>query len=126
MNYLVRRFHVRLQIIILLFEDLELILKIALENIDKEKLTDPYLTIPILENCIEIANHYRNMYKYLLEKEIHEVDLNTLAGWTSGFARSFENPLPYSEDWYQKIARILDGLTENFNEINNLLKKGEK
>lgn len=126
MNYLVRRFRLRLEIIILLFEDLELILKIALENIDKEKLTDPYLTIPILENYTGIASDYKDTFKYFLKKEVDEINLDSIKGLLGAFARSFEDPLPYSEDWSPKIVRIRDDIRVSFGEIVDFLEKREK
>lgn len=121
MEYTVQRFYLRIQKTIFLFEDLESILDIAKQNIEKEKLSAPYLTIKILENYISIVKIIRLNFENLYLMKTSEMDLNRINGWIAGFSRSFENPLLNSEDWYQKIVEIQQELGLSFAEINNFL-----
>lgn len=126
MDYNVQRFYLVIQKTILLFKELELILKIAKQNIEKEKLTTPYLSLALLDNYIDIVKNYRLNFENLNTIKISEMNLNTINGWVVGFGRSFENPLLNSEDWYQKIVTIERELSQNFREINDFLMNENK
>ncbi|MBP7821616.1 MAG: hypothetical protein KA010_01755 [Saprospiraceae bacterium] len=65
MENIVQRFYLVIQKTSLLFKDLELILNIAKQNIEKEKLTAPYLSIPMLDNYISIVKNYRSCFENL-------------------------------------------------------------
>lgn len=121
MDYLEQRFYLSIQKASLLLKDLELILNIAKQNIEKEKLTAPYLTSLILDNYLDIVKNYRLNFEYLHSKQLNEMNLNTVHGWSAGFGRSFENPLLHSEDWYQKVVEIIKQLNECTLEIINFL-----
>lgn len=121
MDYLEQRFYLSIQKACLLLKDLELILNIAKQNIEKEKLTDPYLTNLILDNYIDIINNCQLSFENLYSKKVSEMDLDAINGWSSGFGRSFENPLLNSEEWYQKVVDITKQLNECFREIVNFL-----
>ena len=121
MDYIEQRFYLSIKKASLLLKDLELILNIAKQNIEIEKLTAPYLSNLILDNYIDIVKIYRLNFENLNSMKISEIDLNTISGWIVGFSRSFENPLLYSEDWYHKVVVIEQELNQNFREINDFL-----
>lgn len=123
MSFTEQRFYLGIQKVILLLKDLELILSIAKQNIDIEKKTTPYLNIPMLDNYLNIVKSYRLNFENLNLMKINEMDLNTINSWQVGFSRSFENPLLNSEDWYQRIVLIEQGLNQSFREINDFLLK---
>jgi hypothetical protein len=123
MDYFEQRFYLCIQKTSLLFKDLELILSIAKLNIEKEKLSAPYLTTRILDNYLSIIVEYRLCFENLYLIAISEMDVNKINGWIAGFSRSFENPLLNSEEWYQKIVEIQQELNQNFREINDFLSK---
>lgn len=121
MNYREQLFYLKLEKIILLFKNLELILKIAKQNIEKEKLNDKFLSLPILDNYTDIIENYRLQFENLSEMNSKEMDINRINGWIAGYGRSFENPLLFSIEWYHKIIRIQQELSECFREIEDFL-----
>ena len=126
MDYTEQIFYLRIRKTVFLFKDLELILNIAKQNIEKEKLSAPYLNVPILDNYINIVKSIRLSFENLYSMKTSEMDSNTINSWITGFARSFENPLLNSEDWYQKIVIIEQELGKNFRDITNYLLSTKK
>lgn len=121
MDYVTQRFSLAIQMSFLLFKDLELILILAKQTIDKEKLTAPFLTEAMLDNYINIAKKYHLFFAGLNDKKIEEIDLNNIMGWVAGFGRSFENPLANSENWTDEITLIRCELDHQMKKIIDFL-----
>ncbi len=123
---LVRKCNLHLNNLSSIFMELHMITDLIRADFNNEKRELPHLTIPMIDNYLQIIESSERAFIHFTQIGIENIDeKSVIKNSLTSFFRAFENPFLGSERWHLRILQLIEQLSYESIELDNILQKLE-